>query len=53
MRVNMIIRMFNGIEDVQKEKLADCLKEAILSFPDRNKIIDLIPQSGLQALGIQ
>ncbi|MDF3032168.1 MAG: hypothetical protein K0R91_2 [Nitrososphaeraceae archaeon] len=53
MQVNMIIRMFNGIEDVQKEKLADCLKEAILSFPDRNKIIDLIPQSGLEALGIQ
>jgi hypothetical protein len=53
MRVNMIIRMFNSIEDVQKKKLADCLKEAILSFPDRNKIIDLIPRSGLQALGIQ
>jgi hypothetical protein len=51
--VDTIIRIFNGIEDVQKEKLTDCLKEAILTFPDRNKIIDLIPQSGLHVLGIR
>jgi hypothetical protein len=30
--------------------LADCLKEAILSFPDKDKIIKLIPEEGLNAL---
>jgi hypothetical protein len=29
------------------------LKEAILSFPDKHKIITLIPESGLRELGIQ
>ena len=51
-QVNMVIKTFNGMKDTQREKLADCLKEAILTFPNRNKIIDLIPQSGLQVLGI-
>ena len=49
----MVIRTFNGMKDAQREKLADCLKEAILTFPNRNKIIDLIPPSGLQVLGMQ
>jgi hypothetical protein len=52
-QIDMVIRTFNGMKDTQREKLADCLKEAILTFPNKNKIIDLIPPSGLQVLGMQ
>ena len=52
-QINMVIKTFNGMKDTQREKLADCLKEAILTFPNRNMIIDLIPPSGLQVLGMQ
>jgi hypothetical protein len=45
-----IIEMFSVLESTQKKKIADCLKEAILSFPDTSKIINLIPDSGLKAL---
>ena len=45
-----IIEMFSVLESTQRKKIADCLKEAILSFPDTSKIINLIPDSGLKAL---
>jgi hypothetical protein len=44
------IEMFSVLESAQRKKIADCLKEAILSFPDTGKIINLIPDSGLKAL---
>lgn len=52
-QINMVIKTFNGMKDTQRKKLADCLKEAILTFPNRNMIIDLIPPAGLQVLGMQ
>ena len=45
-----IIKMFSVLESTQRKKIADCIKEAILSFPDTNKIVNLIPESGLKAL---
>ena len=45
-----IIEIFSVLESTQRKKIADCLKEAILSFPDTSKIINLIPDSGLKAL---
>lgn len=50
MPVEEIIEIFSVLDYAQKQKLADCLKEAILSFPDKHKIITLIPESGLKAL---
>jgi hypothetical protein len=45
-----IIKMFSVHESTQRKKIADCIKEAILSFPDTSKIVNLIPESGLKAL---
>lgn len=45
-----IIKMFSVLESTQRKKIADCIKEAILSFPDTSKIVNLIPESGLKAL---
>jgi hypothetical protein len=53
LQVDTVVKTFDEMKNLQKEKLADCLKEAILSFPNRNEIIDLIPQSGLKVLGMQ
>ena len=48
--VRAITNVFYVVEETKKQKLADCLKEAILSFPDKDKIIKLIPEEGLTAL---
>lgn len=53
MPVEEITEIFVVLDDTLKQKLADCLKEAIWSFPDKHKIITLIPESGLRELGIQ
>ena len=45
-----IIKIFSVLESTQRKKIADCIKEAILSFPDTSKIVNLIPESGLKAL---
>jgi hypothetical protein len=45
-----IIKQFSVLESTQRKKIADCIKEAILSFPDTSKIVNLIPESGLKAL---
>jgi hypothetical protein len=45
-----IIKVFSVLESTQRKKIADCIKEAILSFPDTSKIVNLIPESGLKAL---
>jgi hypothetical protein len=50
MPMKEIIEMFSVLESTRRKKIADCLKEAILSFPDTSKIINLIPDSGLKAL---
>jgi hypothetical protein len=53
MPVEEITKTFVVLDETQKQKLADCLKEAILSFPNKHKIMTLIPESGLRALGMK
>jgi hypothetical protein len=53
MPVKEITDIFCDLKYAQKQKLSDCLKEAILSFPDKDKIVDLIPGYGLKALGMK
>jgi hypothetical protein len=53
MPVEEITEIFVVLDETQKQKLADCLKEAILSFPNKHKIMTLIPESGLRALGMK
>ncbi len=51
--VEGIVAAFCLLEYTRRQKVADCLKEAILSFPDANKIVDLLPVSGLKALELR
>jgi hypothetical protein len=53
MPIEEITETFVVLDETQKQKLADCLKEAILSFPNKHKIMILIPESGLRALGMK
>jgi hypothetical protein len=50
MPMKEIIEMFSILESSQRNKIANCLKEALLSFPDTSTIINLIPDSGLKIL---
>ena len=51
--VRAITNVFYVVEETKKQKLADCLKETILSFPDKDRIINLIPEEGLDVLGMK
>jgi hypothetical protein len=53
MPVKEITDIFCDLKYAQKQKLSDCLKEAILSFPDKDKIVTLIPEYGLKALDMK
>ncbi|HYY66994.1 MAG TPA: hypothetical protein VE572_01460 [Nitrososphaeraceae archaeon] len=53
MPIEEITETFLVLDETQKQKLADCLKEAILSFPNKYKIMTRIPESGLKALGMK
>jgi hypothetical protein len=45
--------VFCSLQDKQKEKLADCLKEVILSFPNRYELLEIIPKPALEILKIK
>lgn len=51
--IEEIIKTYSVLESTQRQKITDCIKEAILSFPDTSKIVNLIPESGLKALQIK
>lgn len=53
MPMKEIIETFSVLESTQREKIADCLKEAMLTLPDTSKIINLIPEFGLKALQLK
>jgi hypothetical protein len=43
---------FLSLDPAQREKIVDSLKEAVLAIPKRQKILKLIPQHSLNALGL-
>jgi hypothetical protein len=53
LNMESLIDGFCSIEDKQSEKLADCLKEVILSFPKRYELLKIIPESALKILKIE
>jgi hypothetical protein len=48
-----LIEVFSTLEDRQKEILTNCLKEVILSFPNRYDMIKVIPEDALKILKIK
>jgi hypothetical protein len=53
LNIECLIDGFCSIEDKQSEKLADCLKEVILSFPKRYELLKIIPEPALKILKIE
>jgi hypothetical protein len=53
LNIESLIDGFCSIEDKQSEKLADCLKEVILSFPKRYELLKIIPEPALKILKIE
>jgi hypothetical protein len=53
LNIESLIDGFCSIEDKQSEKLADCLKEVILSFPKRYELLKIIPEPALKKLKIE
>jgi hypothetical protein len=52
LNIQPLIDVFLELENRNKEKLSDCLKEVFFLFPNRNEILKSIPGSTLQKLEI-
>jgi len=50
LNIDCLIQAFMGLDEVKKQKFIDCLKEAILSVPNRNKIIEMMPAAAIEIL---
>jgi hypothetical protein len=51
--IESIIDVFSSLQEWEKEKLADCLKEAIFSFPKRTEVLKIIPKPLLKLLKME
>jgi hypothetical protein len=53
LEIELMIDVFSSLPDTRKEKLADCLKEVIFSFPEIDEILKIIPKPALEILNIE
>jgi hypothetical protein len=53
LEIELMIDVFSSLPDKRKEKLADCLKEVIFSFPEIDEILKIIPKPALEILNIE
>jgi len=51
--VESLIDVFLSLQEWEKERLADCLKEVIFCFPNKTEILSVIPQPLLKLLEIE
>lgn len=51
--IDAIVDIFKSLEDRQKEKLIDSLKESILSMPGRKKFLEAIPEQAHEVLRLR
>jgi hypothetical protein len=50
--IGSIIDVFSSLQEWKKEKLSDCLKEVIFSFPNKTDVLRVIPQPLLKLLKV-
>jgi hypothetical protein len=50
LNMDYLIQAFMTLNEVKKQKLIDCLKESMLSVPNRGKIIQIIPNAAIEIL---
>ncbi|HYY66591.1 MAG TPA: hypothetical protein VE622_05640, partial [Nitrososphaeraceae archaeon] len=48
--IESLVEVFSSLEDRQKEKLIDCLKEVILTSPNKDNLLKPIPEPLLKIL---
>ena len=48
--IECLIHTFMTLDEVKKQKFIDCLKEAMLSVPNRHKIIEIMPAAAIGIL---
>jgi hypothetical protein len=48
-----LVDVFSSLQAWEKEKLADCLKEVIFSFPKRTEVLKIIPKPLLKLLKME
>lgn len=53
LNIESMIYVFSSLQKKQKEKLTDCLKEVILSFPNRYEMLKIIPRPALKILKME
>lgn len=51
--IESLIDVFSSLQEWEKEKLADCLKEVIFSFPKRTEVLKTIPKPLLKLLKVE
>jgi hypothetical protein len=51
--IKPIIDAFSTLSDRQKERLIDCFKEVILSLPNKNEMLNIIPKPALKVLKLE
>jgi hypothetical protein len=51
--IESLIDIFLSLQDWEKEKLGDCLQEVIFSFPNKTKVLNVIPRPLLELLKIE
>jgi hypothetical protein len=50
LNIDCLIQAFMSLDEFKKQKFIDCLKEAMLSVPNRNKIIEMMPSTAMEIL---
>lgn len=53
LNIDCLIHAFMTLDEVKKQKLIDCLKEAMLSVPNRHKIIGMMPTAAIGILELK
>jgi hypothetical protein len=51
--LNLLTTTFQSLDSRQRELISDSLNEVLFSFPNLNKILSLVPNEFLQAIGIK
>ena len=53
LNIESLTDVFSSLQKEQKERLTDCLKEVILSFPNRCEMLKIIPRPALKILKME
>ena len=53
LNLKLLTYTFLSLDQKQQERITDSLHEVLLSLPNRNKILKLVPEESLKAIGLE